>query len=129
MLERPLKPRNAVPYYSNGARDDAMQMQFLRAWFGYWGDSAKNPVSDVYDGPMIDMRYSHIWAWDTRPYPAFPLRDDTWSDGENYARGHWLSGRAAAQPLSAMFLKFARAQACRILMSVVFMMWCQGISA
>ncbi|MBF9057284.1 hypothetical protein HKCCA1065_11855 [Rhodobacterales bacterium HKCCA1065] len=98
----PKSSENAVPYYSNGARDDAMQMQFLRAWFGYWDDPAKNPVSDVYDGPMIDMPFSHIWAWDTRPYPAFPLRDDTWSDGENYARGHWLSGRAAAQPLSAV---------------------------
>ncbi|MCV2875603.1 glycoside hydrolase/phage tail family protein [Rhodobacteraceae bacterium XHP0102] len=98
----PKSSENAVPYYSNGARDDAMQMQFLRAWFGYWLDPAKNPVSEVYDGPMIDMRYSHIWAWDTRPYPAFPQRDETWSDGENYARGHWVSGRAAAQPLSAV---------------------------
>ncbi|MCX8508769.1 MAG: phage tail protein, partial [Rhodobacteraceae bacterium] len=39
-------------------------------------------------------------AWDARPYPQFPARSDLWSDGINYARGHWVSGRTTAQPLS-----------------------------
>lgn len=49
---------------------------------------------------MIDMSKAHVWAWDARPYPQFPALSDLWSDGANYARGHWISGRAVSQPLA-----------------------------
>ncbi len=98
----PKSSESSLPKYSTGVRDDLIQAQYLRAMTGYWGDPENNPVSEVYDGPMIDMERSHVWAWDTRPFPQFPALDTLWSDGENYARGHWLNGRASAQALGAV---------------------------
>jgi hypothetical protein len=34
-----------------------------------------------------------LWAWDARPFPAFPARNDVWGDAENWRLGHWLNGR------------------------------------
>ncbi|MEZ5913102.1 MAG: glycoside hydrolase TIM-barrel-like domain-containing protein [Paracoccaceae bacterium] len=31
--------------YSNGIRDDLIQMQYLRAVYDYWGNMANNPLS------------------------------------------------------------------------------------
>ncbi|QBY02606.1 hypothetical protein E2K80_03140 [Rhodophyticola sp. CCM32] len=91
---------NALPYFSNGRRDDLIQTQYLRALIGYWSDPANNPVSMIYDGPMVDVSKAHVWAWDARPWPAFPNDRALWSDGVNYGRGHWISGRISGQPLS-----------------------------
>ncbi|MCT8329218.1 baseplate multidomain protein megatron [Albidovulum sediminis] len=96
----PKSSESALPFGSDGRRDDLIQMQYLRAMNAYWGDPARNPVSDIYDGPMIDMSRAHVWAWDARPFPQFPGNTELWSDGDNYARGHWLNGRASAQPLA-----------------------------
>ncbi|AMY69687.1 baseplate multidomain protein megatron [Frigidibacter mobilis] len=97
-----LDPRSSesdLPYYSNGRRDDLMQMQYLRAMRDFWTDPAKNPDSDLYGGPMVDMDRAHVWAWDARPYPQFPNDVALWTDGDNWTRGHWISGRTTAQPL------------------------------
>jgi len=91
-----------VPYSSNGGRDDFIQVQYLRALAGYWGDPANNPVSDEYTGRMVEMSRAHVWAWDARPWPDFPMRGTVWSDGANYARGHWISGRVTAAPLDGV---------------------------
>ncbi|MBZ4023329.1 host specificity protein, partial [Rhodobacter sp. TJ_12] len=91
---------SALPHFSDGRRDDLIQMQYLRAMTGYWGDAARNPISELYGGPMVDMTRAHVWAWDTRPWPQFPALRDIWADGAHYARGHWISGRAVAQPLA-----------------------------
>ncbi|OWY08025.1 host specificity protein [Thioclava sp. F42-5] len=96
----PKSSESALPHYSDGRRDDYMQMQYLRAMTSYWGDDARNPVSEFYGGPMVDMSHAHVWAWDVRPYPQFPGLPDLWEDAANYARGHWISGRATAQPLA-----------------------------
>ncbi|RWR10882.1 baseplate multidomain protein megatron [Paenirhodobacter populi] len=98
----PKSSESALPYYSNGRRDELIQMQYLRAMLSYWDDPARNPVSPVYGGPMIDMGRAHVWAWDARPYPQFPQRWDLWADSDNYARGHWISGRAVSQPLDCV---------------------------
>ncbi|MGD9917899.1 MAG: glycoside hydrolase/phage tail family protein [Paenirhodobacter sp.] len=98
----PKSSESSLPYYSDGRRDEFMQMQYLRAMVRYWSDPAHNPVSELYGAEMIDMSRAHVWAWDTRPYPAFPMLDEIWSDADNYARGHWISGRAASQPLAAV---------------------------
>ncbi|MEM9601195.1 MAG: phage tail protein, partial [Pseudomonadota bacterium] len=37
-----------------------------------------------------------------RPYPAFPNSRLLWSDGANYARGHWLNGRASSRSLASV---------------------------
>jgi hypothetical protein len=92
----------SLPRYSNGARDDLMQKQYLRAMASYWNDPDNNPVSEEYEGPMIDMSRAFAWAWDTRPFPAFPNNVDVWSDGENYARGHWINGRTGGRSLASV---------------------------
>lgn len=98
----PKSSESKLPYFSNGARDDLMQMQYLRALHAYWADVENNPVSEIYNAPMVDWERSHAWAWDARPWPWFPANTDLWSDGDNWLRGHWLTGRATNQPLSAV---------------------------
>ncbi len=98
----PKSSESSLPWHSNGQRDDLIQMQYLRALAEYWTDPANNPVSPVYHGPMVDWTRAHVWAWDARPFPWFPGRRDLWSDGDNWARGHWLTGRAMNQPLAAV---------------------------
>lgn len=93
---------SGLPAWSNGRRDDLIQMQYLRAVTSYWAEPERNPVSALYGGPMLDVARSHAWAWDARPFPDFPGQVQVWSDGENYLRGHWLNGRATNQPLSAV---------------------------
>lgn len=98
----PKSSESTLPRFSDGRRDDLMQMQYLIAMHDYWTDAANNPVSPVYEKPMVDWAHAHAWAWDARPFPVFPGRADLWSDGGNYARGHWLTGRASSQPLAAV---------------------------
>lgn len=93
---------SGLPKYSSGRRDDLIQMQFLLAVTDFWAEPGNNPVSPVYGGPMVDMNHAHAWAWDARPFPEFPGQTEVWSDGGNYARGHWLNDRATNQPLSAV---------------------------
>ncbi len=97
----------ALPRASMGMRDDLIQMQYFRAMAAHWGQEEANPVSPVYGGPMVDMGNAYAWAWDARPYPAFPLREEVWADGPNHARGHWLNGRATAQPVEAVLAEIA----------------------
>ncbi|TCO70905.1 baseplate multidomain protein megatron [Rhodovulum euryhalinum] len=105
----PKSSENALPPHSTGARDDLIQHQYLRAVLTYWADPVKNPVSEVYGGPMIDLSRAHAWAWDARPFPHFPGNRTLWADGDNYARGHWLNGRASAQALDAVVTEICAA--------------------
>ncbi len=89
-----------VPYYSNGTPDSYLQRQYLAAMHLYWNGAVHNPISSLYGGPMVDLDNASVWAWDTRPWPDFPDRLSLWSDGVNYARGHWVSGRFADQSLA-----------------------------
>lgn len=93
---------SSLPRGSTGARDDLMQMQYLRAMIQHYADPANNPSSSVYGGPMVDMSRAFVWAWDARPYPYFPNNRGLWNDGENYTRGHWINGRTSARPLSSV---------------------------
>jgi hypothetical protein len=98
----PKSSESSLPKYSSGARDDLIQMQYLRALAQFWGDDANNPMSALYGGPMVARDRMYVWAWDARPYPYFPGISDVWSDAENYARGHWLNGRATARTLGGV---------------------------
>ncbi|WP_071797114.1 baseplate multidomain protein megatron [Natronohydrobacter thiooxidans] len=98
----PKSSESFAPHFSRGWRDDAIQMQYIRAVNAYWAEPAHNPVSEIYEGPMVDMSRAHLWAWDARPYPWFPGNAAMWSDGANWARGHWITGRATGQPLDAL---------------------------
>ena len=50
---------------------------------------------------MVDLARMHVYAWDARPYPAFPVDTIAWGDGANWRLGHWLTGRIASAPLAA----------------------------
>ncbi len=93
---------SGLPYYSSGARDDLVQHRYLQAVLGYWSDPANNPAASLYDGRMVDVTRAHVWAWDARPYPAFPEQLSTWSDGGKFARGHWISGRVHLPSLGSV---------------------------
>ncbi|TYO91415.1 putative tail protein [Oceanicella actignis] len=93
---------SALPWFSRGWRDDAIQRAYLEAAYLYWSDPSRNPTSSVYAGPMVDIAGSAAWTWDARPYPWFPALTDVWADGENWRRGHWLTGRLGAASLAAL---------------------------
>lgn len=104
----PKSSETALPFYSRGIRDDFMQRQYIKALTRafdptstlYGGDA--NPVSPVYGERMVALDHVYVYAWDARPYPAFPNNLDVWGDGGNWARGHWLNGRVANAPLGAV---------------------------
>ena len=100
----PQSDESALPWDSAGTRDDFMQRRYVETLLGYWGaeDDARNPVSDVYDGRMVDAARIFLWCWDARPWPAFPALTDVWSDGPKYRTGHWLNGRMGSTPLDAL---------------------------
>ncbi|MEZ5750684.1 MAG: glycoside hydrolase/phage tail family protein [Paracoccaceae bacterium] len=98
----PKSSESALPWFSDGQRDDTMQMQYIRAMAEFWADPENNPISDIYGGPMLEWSRSHAWAWDARPWPWFPALGGTWGDGDNWTTGHWLTGRSSAQPLAAV---------------------------
>ncbi len=104
----PKSSESALPYYSRGTRDDLMQRRYLQSFVeafdadhpGYIAGA--NPVSAVYGGPMLTIDHIHVYAWDARPYPAFPSNRAVWGDAENWQLGHWLNGRIAGQPLDVV---------------------------
>ena len=101
---------SALPYFSSGNRDDVLQAAFLRVIDGYWQSAgAHNPISSVYGLPMLDAARLFLWAWDARPFPAFPAYTDVWADGPNYARGHWLNGRVSAVSLGQLIVEICAA--------------------
>jgi len=103
----PKSSESLLPYFSHGKRDDFMQRRYLQAFHeGLDPDHdnyvpGANPVSSVYSGRMVDLDRMHVYAWDARPYPAFPADSDAWGDGGNWRLGHWLTGRIASAPLAA----------------------------
>ena len=89
----PKSAENALPYFSGGARSDAVQRRFLDAHHGWWQGSGP-------EAGMVDPGHVFLWTWDARPYPAFPEQTALWSDGGNWQRGHWLNGRLGAGTLA-----------------------------
>src|SRR5581483_6707034 len=93
--------------YSDGTRDDLIQRRYLQAFLTGLDPAdpayiaGANPASMVYSGRMVDLGHVHVYAWDARPYPAFPAETDIWGDASNWRLGHWLNGRHAGAPLSA----------------------------
>lgn len=102
----PKSSENAAPHFSDKGRSDLAQRRFIEAHQGYWDPShpafaeAGNPHSDLYEGRMVDAGRITLWAWDARPFPAFPARGDVWADGDNWQLGHWLNGRLSGIAVS-----------------------------
>jgi hypothetical protein len=104
----PKSSESAYPPFSRGVRDDLVQARALEAIFSRFDpaqrgfSSAYNPVSPVYGGRMVDPAGIFVWAWDARPYPAFPDYEAIWSDGPNWETGHWITGRIEGAPLDRL---------------------------
>ncbi|MDP4594364.1 MAG: glycoside hydrolase TIM-barrel-like domain-containing protein, partial [Beijerinckiaceae bacterium] len=96
---------NAIPYFSSGFRDDLIQQRMLQAILEHFAPSSAefqdsdNPLSTIYGGRMVRADRSHIWAWDARPFPAFPAFSDIWSDSSAWETGHWINGRLESAAL------------------------------
>ena len=89
-----------MPHFSDGSRDDLIQRRAIEAFQLHWLDPSNNPASVVYDGRMLPEDGVALWAWDARPFPAFPARGDAWGDADNWRLGHWLNGRVGLALLS-----------------------------
>ena len=104
----PKSSENALPYFSRGGRDDLIQTRALEAVLSHFDPAqpgyvaGNNPVSAVYGGLMVDPAKIHIWAWDARPFPAFPDLSGVWADYGNWETGHWLNGRLEGVPLDRL---------------------------
>lgn len=97
----PKSTESALPFASSGEADDVIQRRALEAYLAYWHEgSGNNPISNLYHGPMLAPEGTHIWAWDARPFPTFPVRSDIWADAGAWRTGHWLNGRAGASDLA-----------------------------
>ena len=97
-----LRGDRALPYASDGSRDDLMQMQYLHAFAGHFANPDNNPAATAYAGRMIDTARIHVWGWDPRPYPFWPGNRAQWPDGQAYACGPWLNGRATNRSLASV---------------------------
>jgi GTA TIM-barrel-like domain/Putative phage tail protein len=93
------KASATLPPFSHGGRDDALLLRANEAIIAHFDSAhaahepANNPISSTYGGPMVDPASIAVWAYDARPFPAFPLMSEVWADGPNYETGHWLNGR------------------------------------
>lgn len=90
----PKSSESAFPVYSNGLRDDLLQRRALSIAVPYW--SSKPAIEQIL-----------VWAWDGRPWPDFPARDEVWSDGPNWQYGHWLNGRSGLMELAEVIQDLA----------------------
>lgn len=96
------------PAFSSGERDDLMQHRALVAQIGAFDPSSSrfrpdlNPLAPSGGFRMVSAEDASVWAWDARPYPAFPMQTDLWSDGANWASGHWITGRLENAPVDIL---------------------------
>ncbi len=103
----PKSSESALPYFSLGSRDDAIQRAALETVLSYWRDHA--PASPATGAPMVEAANMFAWAWDARPYPDFPGLSAVWRDAPNYELGHWLTGRLDQVPVATVVAELCAA--------------------
>ena len=103
----PASTSGGVPFWSvwNAAKsapltDSSIALTALQAIWEYWTGDGHNQTSAA-GLQMIATDLMFAWCWDARPLPEFPLRTDVWTDGINWANGHWLNGKFPALSASA----------------------------
>lgn len=94
----PKSSESAYPHFSSRMRSDGQQRRFLEAHHGYWHGEGRL-------AGMVEPSRIFVWTWDARPYPAFPLDSETWSDGTNWRTGHWLNGRLGSTTLADLIAR------------------------
>jgi hypothetical protein len=104
----PKSSESNIPPYSGGQQDDLIQNRYIEALQSYWeAPGPHNPISSVYGGKMLEPSRIFYWTWDARAFPAFPSLSSVWSDGANYRRGHWLTGRLGAVDLGELIKRIS----------------------
>jgi hypothetical protein len=101
----PKSSESRRPRASIGTRDDLAQRRTLEAIVDHWDPALTpdaNPMSPVYGGPMLDPDGIHLWTWDARPFPTFPVEGEVWADGDVWSTGHWLNGRLGGTSLEGL---------------------------
>jgi len=103
----PASISGGTPFWSiwNAAKtapliDPTLALTALQAFWQYWTTPGNNETSSA-GVPMIADDLMFAWCWDARPLPEFPLRTDIWSDGADWANGHWLNGKLPSLPPQA----------------------------
>ncbi|EIM25472.1 baseplate multidomain protein megatron [Microvirga lotononidis] len=110
----PKSSESAYPPFSRGVRDDLVQARTLEAILSRFDPAQRgflaeyNPASPSYNGRMVDPDSVFVWAWDARPYPAFPDFDSVWADGRNWETGHWITGRIEGAALDRLIARILR---------------------
>lgn len=110
----PKSSESAYPPFSRGVRDDLTQARALEAILSRFDPAQRgfaaeyNPASSSYNGRMVDPEHVFVWAWDARPFPAFPDFDTVWSDGPNWETGHWITGRIEGATLDRLIARILR---------------------
>ncbi|WP_029030660.1 baseplate multidomain protein megatron [Salinarimonas rosea] len=104
----PKSSESAFPPFSSGARDDLAQARGVGAILRRFDprvpghEPVHNPPSPITGAAMLDPDRMAVWAFDARPFPAFPDLAGVWSDGVNHETGHWLNGRLEGLPLDEL---------------------------
>ncbi|MGF1650352.1 MAG: glycoside hydrolase/phage tail family protein [Hyphomicrobiaceae bacterium] len=102
----PKSSEGALPYFSDGRQDEFIQRRYIEAFLSRFDPQSvgfaetDNPISPIYGGRMVAPDQTFLYAWDARPFPAFPYDAETWGDGGNWRTGHWLNGRTDALDLA-----------------------------
>ena len=101
----PKSVEDSLPPFSRGGRDDLIQHSVINSYLSRFDPTrpgfveGDNPISRVYGQRMIDSERMALWAFDARPFPAFPSMTTVWADSTNYLTGHWVNGRLESCPL------------------------------
>lgn len=90
----PMSSDGGLPKYSNGNIDFAIQRRAIKTSLEYWKNSE-----------FIDEIF--LWAWDARPYPAFPYYK-IWNDSYLWSRGHYLNGKLENSSLSTILIDLCK---------------------
>lgn len=87
-------PANELGYLPR--RDDTIQALALEAVYEYWNvDGANESVGGL---PMLNWNFCCVWNWDARPFPTFPIENQSWGDTGNWEQGFWINGLRAVLP-------------------------------
>lgn len=85
----PSSSETGYPRFSRERVDFPAQRRALEVAHDVW--AASDMVEEMF-----------VWAWDARPYPAWPDLLNVWSDGGNWVTGHWIQGKIGRTQLDAI---------------------------
>lgn len=86
---------SGFPRFSKGRVDFAIQRAAIEATEEVWAAS-----------DMVEEKF--LWTWDARPYSQWPDLSGVWSDGINWATGHWVQGKLGNANLAGIVRAIAR---------------------